>query len=299
MKSSRSPTWRRSRVWRSFTLLALAAGFLATTAAQEPAPAPAKLDLSPKALVAKASAYVADYTKKLAVIIGEESYIQEVFASEGVRTQSRRMKGELFLTYVPADRGWIAVHDVNEVDGQPVTDRTELTSLIQRGTNMSVIAELAKRNGRFNIGSVARNFNEPTLALLILESSRSAHAEFKREAVETVGPTTLVTLSFKERKNQPTLIRSESGFPIYSSGQIVLEADTGRVRRTSLAFEYASMTGDLTTTYMPDPRLQLWLPSLFAERYVSEASGLKETIVCSARYSNYRRFETSGRIRRQ
>jgi hypothetical protein len=169
--------------------------------AQEAAPRarPEKIDFSPKALAAKASEYLAEYATKLARIIADESYLQEVYASADVRTASRRMKGELFLTYLAADREWMSVHDVHEVDGQPVPDRAELVALVQRGAETSVLRELTRRNGRFNIGSVARNFNEPTLGLLILESSRLSSSEFSRQAVVPSAGATLVTLAFKER----------------------------------------------------------------------------------------------------
>ena len=256
-----------------------------------------RLDLSPKALVAAGTAYVKDYAAKLAFVLADESYLQERFDSRDHRSGSRLMKGEIFMTYLPTDREWIAVHDFTEVDGQPVTDREAVRTLLAQGVTTSIAQRVANRNARFNIGMIQRNFNEPTLALLVLESSRVNNFSFSRQTVETVGPVTLVTLAFTE-KDRPTLVTSTSGSPVFSKGEIVLEAGTGRVRKTRFMFKYTSIQAELTTDYVPEPKIDLWVPSVFTEHYEGKPEGLTEIINCTARYSNYQRFETLGRIKK-
>ncbi len=253
-------------------------------------------DLSPKALVAAAGKYVTEYAAKLAFVLAEETYLQETYDSHDHRSGSRRMKGDVFLTYLQADREWIAVHDVAEVDGQPVTDREGLQSLLAQGSMQSVVKKVADRNARFNIGSIGRNFNEPTLALMVVEPKRASNFSFSREKVDLVGGQTLVTLSFKEN-DRPTLVGTSSGAPVFSRGDLVVEADTGRVRRTRIAFKYSSIDAELTTEYAPEPKIDLWVPLTFTEHYEGQPAGLKEIIICSARYTNYRRFEVLGRIK--
>jgi hypothetical protein len=281
---------------RASAAIAIALAALAAPAAQTPSPG-AGLDLSPKALVAAATQYVSDYATKLAFVLADESYFQETFASREHRTGSRRMKGEIFLTFLPADREWIAVHDVVEVDGEPVKDREALQALLTQGALTSIAQKVADRNARYNIGTIGRNFNEPTLALLVLEPSRVKNFNFTRQAVEQVGSATVVTLAFTE-KDRPTLVRSQSGQPVFSKGEIAIEAGTGRVRRTRIAFKYGDIQAELTTSYRPDPKIDLWVPTTFSEQYEGLRNGLKEIIVCSASYANYRRFEVLGRIKR-
>ena len=52
------------------------------------------------------------------------------------------------------------------------------------------------------------------------------------------------------------------------------------------------------TTYVLDPRLELWLPSVFTERYEGTLQGQKEIDTGRAQYSNFKRYETSGRIKK-
>jgi len=40
------------------------------------------------------------------------------------------------------------------------------------------------------------------------------------------------------------------------------------------------------------------VPSVFTEHYEGKPEGLIEIINCTARYSNYQRFETLGRIKK-
>jgi hypothetical protein len=276
--------------------LAVLAG--AWLAAQSSAPA-APPDTSPKALAAAGTKYVEDYAVKMMRILGEEVYTQETFDSVDHRTGSRLMKGELFITFLPADHTWVAVHDISEVDGQPVPDRQSLQLLLSQGASTSVIADVARHNAHFNIGRIQRTFNEPTLALLVLDKSHVGNFNFSRKLGDTRDGVTLVTLAFTEKKDGPPIVSSNSGGPVLAKGELLMEAGTGRVRATHIMFKDGAITADLTTTYRLDPRLELWLPFTFAERYEGEPEGLKEIDTGLAQYSNFKRYETSGHIKKQ
>jgi hypothetical protein len=281
---------------RSALILGLVAAAGVVLTARQSAPAAKPPDVSVKAVVAAASKYVDEYAKRLAVIVGDETYIQEQYASETQPPEKTRlMKGEIWVTFLPADRTWIAVHDIAEVDGEKVTDRPELQALLAKSSTQSVAAQVENRNGRYNLGSRPRTMNEPTLALLVLDKRRVPSMEFKRESVDIVNGTTLVTLSFTER--EPSLVRDESGKAWVAKGSMVIEAGSGLVRQTRISFARKPTFTELTTTYTFEPRLKLWLPSLFTERYDSEVYGLKEIVKTRATYSNYRQFESFGRIR--
>jgi hypothetical protein len=264
-------------------------------------------ELKPGAIVAKASAYVGAYQQAFAFLVADETYVQQAAfdgptgpVPDGTRPAPRQrvMRGELFLTYLGADRRWVALHDIAEVDGTPVDGRENLRALLAVSPVQSVAARLFRHNARYNIGTVARNFNEPTLALQVLESGSRSRFEFRLLHVDRTpsGPA-LVTLSFRERE-RPTIVRGLDGRPVFSTGELTVEADTGTIRRTRIAFRHESIDAELTATFAWSDRLDLWLPSLFAERYVTgPRNGLPaETITGEARYENYRRFEGTGRI---
>jgi len=269
--------------------LSLVTGVAAVAAQKAP-------DLSTRALVAAATTYVVDYETEFKFLIAEEAYTQATFDASGRETRVRRMTGELFLTFIPADAAWIAVHDVAEVDGTPVTDREDLRLLLQKGEFVSVARRVADRNAKFNIGTIGRNFNEPTLPLLILEPKRVKSFSFDRRQIVRDADGTKVTVAFTER-DRPTLIRSARGTPLYAKGELTIDAETGRIERTQIELVDAGILARLTTVYAPDEKLAMWVPVSFTERYERTRGHEREVIMCEARYTNYRRFYVIGRIK--
>jgi hypothetical protein len=274
---------------RRTRLLAVLAAGAATLAAQQ------RIDTSTRAVVAAAARYVVDYETKFKFVIADETYDQATFDQEKRETARRSMKGELFLTFIPADAAWLAVHDFTEVDGEPVADREDLRPLLQKGETTSVVRSVLKRNARFNLGTIVRNFNEPTLALLILEPKRVGGFSFDRQEVTTVGGKPKVRLSFRER-DRPTLVRDAEGGPVYARGELIVDAETGRIERTHIELADGPIVARLTTTYAPDPKIEMWVPVSFTERY-ERSNAQREVIVCQAQYTNFRKFEATARIK--
>lgn len=256
-------------------------------------------DLSTKALVAATAKYVAKYQQDFAFLIADEAYSQTRTDARG-GVERRLMQSEVFLSYLPADNEWLAVRDVIQVDATPVKDRDDLRALLAKRDEMrGLIAKLIARNARFNIGRVSRNFNEPTLPLLLFSEKRVGDIKFDRKSVERTGNVTLATLAFTER-GRPTLVRGPNG-ATPAKGEIVVEAGTGVVRRTTFELAYTvdkfGVKVRLTTDYAKDEKIGLWLPSVFNERY--ESTGiLDEVILCQAIYTNYRRFDVVARIKK-
>ena len=266
-----------------------------------------KLDLSEKALVARASKYVAEYEKQFAFLIADEDYRQKLFDADGRLAQTRILKSELFMTYLIADGEWLAVRDVMEVDGARISNRDDLRALLSRGQEIrGSIGKVIARNAQYNIGRIERNFNEPTLPLLLLDAKRTSRINFDRRNVTQDGNTTLVTLAFEER-GSPTLVSARNEGPIRSKGEFVMDAATGTIRRTVFLLARPGVDIRLETTYSLDPKLEMWLPAIFLERYESGGQGGRrrnndaiphEVIEGEANYSNYRRFGVTATIKK-
>lgn len=284
-----------SRYRAIFGVLAAATAAIALCATPSASPAaPPQSETSTRALVAAAARYVNKYQQEFAFLIADESYSQ-TRTDAGGHTQNRVLRSEFFLTYLPADNEWVAVRDVLDVDGQPVANREELRTLLAKGGEIrGLISQVIARNARYNIGSTTRNFNEPTLPLLLVGEKRVNDVKFDRRAVEREGGDTVAVLAFEER-GRPTLVRGPNG-SLPAKGEIVLEPGTGIVRKTTFELDRPGTKVRLTTTYARDPKLDLWLPDIFTERYESE-NPISEVVLCEAKYSNYRRFEVTGRIK--
>ena len=256
-----------------------------------------KPDLSTSALVASAAKYVADYQEEFKFLLADEEYVQRVYSSAGNVIQERRLKGELFLMFLPGDGEWIAVHDFKEVDGEPVPDREDVRALLQKGEVRGTAGRIAGTNARFNIGRLGRNFNEPTLPLLLLNKKRVQDVDFDRDRVVTEDGRTRVTLRFKERDRQALVRNAITTEPIHAKGLLTIDALTGRVERTEFEIDVNQTKSRLVTEYKPDEKLKLWVPVLFRERYDDARGPERQVIQCEARYTNYRRFEVTGRIK--
>jgi hypothetical protein len=278
---------------RCLAAVAIAIGLATLVVRAEPRQTPAP-DTSTKALVSAAARYLTRYQQDFAFLIADEAYSQ-TRTDAGGHSENRLLRSEFFMTYLPADNEWVAVRDVLDVDGKPVANREELRTLLAKGGEIrGLISQVIARNARYNIGSTTRNFNEPTLPLLLLEAKRVNEVKFDRRGLERDDDVLVATLSFEER-GRPTLVRGPEG-SMPAKGEIVLEPGTGVIRKTTFDLNLAGVKVKLTTTYARDPKLNLWLPDVFTERYESD-SPVSEVVLCEATYTNYRRFEVTGRIK--
>jgi hypothetical protein len=277
-------------------------------------PAAQGRDVSTRAIVAAGAAYVAEYQRRLTSVLADELYTQDILAQvppDAEMRRTRSLRSEVFFMFAPASREWMAIRDVMAVDGQPVGERPDLQEALRTLQPREVAATFKTYNSRFNIGRTFRNFNEPTLGLLVLDEHHRRRFSFDRTRVERAGGDVLVTLAFKEN-DSPTLIYDVKRGRVFSKGELVVEAATGRVRRTVLSAKIRDVQLNLTTEYVLEPRLEIWVPATFREQYeygvrpTGEFDATSrprrqraeyERIVCEATYSNYRRFETSVRIK--
>lgn len=282
---------------RTAPLLVFAAIGAAVTAVPVIAGQSSQPYLSVRTLVDKASQYVAGYQKEFAFLVADEVVEQRTNQPAAGELDRRITRGELYLTYLVAERRWIAVRDVSEVDGRPVTDREDLAALLRRSSIATVAPRIITQNARYNLGKIVRNFNEPTIALLVLGIPRVSQFRFSIENVDRRSASlTLVTLTFREFE-EPTLVRSDGGGPVFATGEITIEAETGRVRRTRFVVKDGSTIADLTTMFEANEAVGMWVPVWLDERYTSRRDGKEELTTSKARYTNYRKFAVEGSLR--
>lgn len=270
--------------------LLLAAG--AAVVAQERA----RIDTSPRAVLATATTQLKAYQEALQFVLADERAVQEVFNEAGRRVARRETTGDFFLAYVSADGGWLAVRDISAVDGAAVERRDELRALLTRGSMARIGRAVADRNARYNIGSITRNFNNPMLALFILDPAHQGRFRFERRTVTATPDGMRVVLEFTER-DRPTLIQGADGSPVFTRGELTIDPATGQMLRSVITMKDGPTSASLSTTFTRVEKLNLWLPSLFVERYEHETSRLKEVVTVESTYTNYRKFEATARIK--
>ena len=255
-----------------------------------------------------AAAYVDDYQKQLTAIVADEVYRQSIRAQEPADEGAPRVRttrGEVFFLFAAVEREWMAIRDVREVDGAPVPGGADVRETLRTLPPGRVAERMKAFNARYNIGRVVRNINEPTLALLVLDAAHRSRFKFKSGTPQTARGRTLVPLTFRERE-RPTLIRSQTGAPVYTTGELLVEPGTGRIWHATLDASVDAIKVRLTTEYAWDERLELLLPASFLERYEQgrppSASRRTrrdpyEVIEAQGAYTNFRRFEVRSRVR--
>lgn len=241
--------------------------------------------------------YVSDYENKLTLIVADESSVQRVLVpgESSARFPSRLLTSEMFFAFTPTTNEWLAVRDVKSVDGTPVSHGPDVAALLATLPAKEAATAVKSYNSRYNLGDVIRNYNEPTLSLLIFDVKWREDLEFQLKGVEDDRGVQLATIAFRER-GEPTLIVDLDRRSVRSSGEATVEVATGRIRKIILTSPVDEVVSRLETTYAHDRKLDLWLPTEFVERYTVNRTA-EEEIVCRATYSNFRRFEVHGGIK--
>ena len=179
-----------------------------------------------------------------------------------------------------------------EVDGVAVAG-FDVRRLLRNEAFEAVAARVAAANARYNIGHVTRNFNEPTLALLLFTRTHVGGVAIDRTGADRSNPAApLVTLRLRGRDGL-SLVRSLAG-RVTTRGSAVVEALTGVVRQTTVTLSDGVVEATLDTTYTRETHVDLWVPTTCRERYAVRKTG--ETTTVATTFGNYRKFETSGRI---
>ena len=252
---------------------------------------PAAVDTSVEAVVAKAANYVREYRDQLTYVMATERYTQKLTGGFSLYDMDETLASDIFFVYVPADKVWMAIRDVEIVDGKVLKERDNARALLNSG-QIGAARALKDKNARYNLGTIVRNFNEPTLSLLVLDDDHRPRFTFVRQ--KTSGGRVIV--SFAEH-GAPTLISNIDGTPAYSKGELTIDAATGRVERAALWIKLGKVNATLTTTYRMDDKLKMWVPQRFDELYVEDGKRPQQRVTGLATYSDYERFDVEVRIK--
>ena len=276
-----------------------------------PTPAPANASAgSPDEIMRRVGAYVEQYGGQASLLVSVEHYIQAVtraaIVGSGRRlgmsqasTQERRLVSEFVLVpNASASGGWLGYRDVIEMDGKPIADRHDrLQALFQSGApDLAAARQIADESARYNIGPVSRNFNVPTTTLFFFHAGNLNRFSFHRKGRERIESVETVEIEFAEERT-PTLIMNSAGKDVPTSGTLWVDPRDGAVVRTRLGFRGFDTSGTralIEVSYQLDKALGMWVPSRMTERY---SGGTEETATTLAVYRDFKRFQTSVKIK--
>ena len=262
----------------------------------------------------RAAAYLEQLEQSCSTIIADERYEQK-WLHGGISPRTRRPAGEerqlvseLLFVWIPADREWLAVRDVIRIDDRVVPDNERPLKTLLRSPLLisnTRLHDLLAENARYNLGPIARNFNDPTLGLLPLDGHLQERFALSIASRGRSDGMASVTIRFEERQ-RPTLVqtvrrdsegRLADSDDLFLTGSVSIDEASGAILRTTVEVNdrLFGTRGRLVTVFARQPRFGLWLPATMVEEYSSESTP-GQRITAKARYSNYRRFETSGRL---
>jgi hypothetical protein len=299
---TRYPKQMRLARTAAVAVLALATVTAEPVAAQEPAL---------KSVMQRAGAYVTEFRRQLSSIVAEESYVQEVRplnvrpAPTGA-TRRRELRSDFLLVRPAGADRYVEFRDVFEVDGKPVRDRQErLTALFLDGSRSSAsprIQRIIDESARYNLGTIERNVNTPTLPLLFIGPDNQPRFRFKRvadrapaithtprEATANFTIATEVWVVEYEEVQRKTLIRTAAGRDIPARGRFWIEPSTGRVLMSELTADSSAVRATIDVSYQSEPLLGFLVPIEMRERY--EGRRDSTLIEGNASYGNFRQFQ--------
>lgn len=252
-------------------------------------------------VLTRAAAYVTDYQTKLAGIVAEESYRQNVLVTQrrGSPTtrQYRTLRSDLLLVKGGTEGSWLQFRDVFEVDRKPIRDRDERLYKLFVGASADAAKQAEAIQGessRYNIGPIMRTINMPILALVFFDRRNQPRFAFEKgnpgstkRFAGMARENDVWLIKYKETQ-EGTVVRGASDRDIPSHGRIWIDSATGRFLRTELISEDTEIRALIDVTYKVEAGLDLLVPSEMRELY--ELRRTQSRIDGRAQYSRFRQF---------
>ena len=240
-------------------------------------------------IVARVDRYLSDYGSRLESVVAEETYRQRAMGGPGLRL-IRILRSDYALTFVA--EAWIGYRDTFEVDGQPVRDRDERLKRLLASGAVAQATRIDRLNAQYNLANerLKRTINVPTLALEVLQPRYRRRFSVRRITGTAAQNGAGWILEFRER-SRPTLARTEDGHNQASRIVAIVDPATGEIHRTTMSWERTK--GSIVVDYGRVDGVPVPVPLKMVERFTI---GPGDEIDSEAIYTNYRIFQTSGRL---
>jgi hypothetical protein len=130
----------------------------------------------------------------------------------------------------------------------------------------------------------------PTFALKVLRKGEIGRFTFERAGTAKIEGVSTWKIRFRETSGR-SLVQGAKGETLYSTGNVWVDPETGRVLQTEFEVEnpFAAyrIKGRIAVTYGAGKKAQILVPTVMLEHYESTY----HTVDCRADYSNFRPFE--------
>jgi hypothetical protein len=235
--------------------------------------------------------YLLGYEPQLSMLIADE------FMTQRARRQTRELNSEVAFIALPGGAAWLGFRRIITADGKNVHPQSAaLGASLADGSrdDYARARQLLNEGAVMNLG-LPRTTNLPNLPLEMLHPRHRRRFVHRLDGEETVGGVRTTRLMFIERIT-PTIIQSRDGEPMESVVRAWIEPSSGRLFRAEVKSRGLGSHEDFKNVvrveFAPNQQFGMLVPSLMDEVFpLSGGIGTGR-----ARYSNFRRFQTSARI---
>ncbi len=255
-------------------------------------------------LVERLGAYLTEYESALSTVIADERYDQQE-ARRNLRrdfvSAHRRLDSEVAFLRLPDGGEWYGIRDIRKVNGKPVAGAGFTLGEVLKNPGADAAKQalaIVKASSQHNLGG-ARTINMPAVPLEALSARNHPRFIFKLQGTDRVAGVETRRLDFEEF-GEPTLVHDVDGGNLWSRGRALVEEETGRLWRAELVvgpdppgtFRRLQLESRVHVEFVHEPTLNMLVPKELVEDFwIARGRGSGR-----ARYSNFRRFTTSGRI---
>jgi hypothetical protein len=244
-------------------------------------------------------AYLFAYQPQLSTLVADEEMTQRSRERQWV-VNHRRIHSEVAFIGLPGDAGWMGFRRVLKVNGRAITDRgVPLAQLMSEGPSddYDQARLLLADSAAHNLGA-PRTINLPNLPLEMLHPRhrhRFAQEVFGRERVRGTN-TVLLRL---DEISTPTIIQQPNAGDMKTVVWAWIEPATGRLLRAQVTARdvrigMPAFDAVVRVEFRHDDKVGMLVPFEMKETFFV-ARGLPGG-TSAAKYTNYRRFQTAGRI---
>jgi hypothetical protein len=262
-------------------------------------------------VLSSAMRYVMNYEQQFALLISEETYVQELQRPPnpgdnlsranpggGMRAGGamnvQTIKSDFILVQLGMDgEGWMPFRDAFEVKGRKLHDRDDRLLKLFLGNDKQAFDKAARLNeasAKHHLGNVARTINIPTLGMMLLHPRVNERFEFTDGGEENLGGRVVRRAVYREMA-RPTLIKTTRGRDLALNGVIWIDPFTGAVVKTEMNAADPAVRCQVSVTFRRDAALEMWVPDKMEEYY--KAALAVDDILATATYTNVRRYRRS------
>lgn len=241
--------------------------------------------------------YLDAYEPKLSELVADETFAQELRRGPGRdrRQATRTLVADFGFMRLPGDHAWLGHRSLRTIDGTvvlPEARRLErLLGPAALAERDAIAVEIANENAAHNLGH-ARSMNVPTLGLELLGRRHATRFAVISQRADRINGARTTRIALQERHPGGIIAYNDTSFNRVD--MVAWVAVGGEVLRTDVTLFPPGRRGtySVRVDFARSAQFAVLVPVRLEERVVSGRDRTRGSAV----YSNYRRFQTSGRL---